>query len=263
MCPRSQQFLWILNRVLDPPFHLVFGVRSVLLHRQELGVNTLDAKISHRRPAIVPSKPLNSQRLPPTMAGRTRRSSLPIQDEELSRTDEEQHEVLAPQGSPTPPPPPLADYGTVMQGIVQAIQTLAQTQVAFQTQFQAQVQAPAQQDCGLGGVSIMERFKRMAPPSFKGESEPLVAESWLREIEKIFRAIREESKTRNVARTISAAKEEDEEAHEKTATNYGTNRINLLASSFGRQREAHMCALWQAPRRRRMLDEVRKMSQVW
>ncbi|MQM12083.1 hypothetical protein Taro_044996 [Colocasia esculenta] len=65
MCPRSQQFLWILNRVLDPPFHLVFGVRSVLLHRQELGVNTIDAKISHRRPAIVPSKPLNGQRLPP------------------------------------------------------------------------------------------------------------------------------------------------------------------------------------------------------
>ncbi|MQM09182.1 hypothetical protein Taro_042049 [Colocasia esculenta] len=71
MCPRSQQFLWILNRVLDPPFHLVFGVRSVLFHRQELGVNTLDAKISHRCPAIVPSKPLNGQRLPPTMAGRT------------------------------------------------------------------------------------------------------------------------------------------------------------------------------------------------
>ncbi|MQL92719.1 hypothetical protein Taro_025348 [Colocasia esculenta] len=36
----------------------------------------------------------------------------------------------------------------------------------------------------------MERFKRMAPPSFKGESQPLLAESWMREIEKIFRAIR-------------------------------------------------------------------------
>ncbi|MQM06103.1 hypothetical protein Taro_038923 [Colocasia esculenta] len=40
-----------------------------------------------------------------------------------------------------------------------------------------------------GGPSIMERFKRMSPPSFKGESDPLLAESWLREIEKIFRAI--------------------------------------------------------------------------
>ncbi|MQM00258.1 hypothetical protein Taro_032991, partial [Colocasia esculenta] len=36
----------------------------------------------------------------------------------------------------------------------------------------------------------MERFKRMSPPSFKGESDPLLAESWMREIEKIFWAIR-------------------------------------------------------------------------
>ncbi|MQL89095.1 hypothetical protein Taro_021666 [Colocasia esculenta] len=36
----------------------------------------------------------------------------------------------------------------------------------------------------------MERFKRMAPPSFKGESWPLLVESWMMEIEKIFRAIR-------------------------------------------------------------------------
>ncbi|MQL70483.1 hypothetical protein Taro_002792 [Colocasia esculenta] len=38
----------------------------------------------------------------------------------------------------------------------------------------------------------MERLKRMSPPSFKGESDPLLAESWMREIEKIFRAIRSE-----------------------------------------------------------------------
>ncbi|MQM21526.1 hypothetical protein Taro_054568 [Colocasia esculenta] len=36
----------------------------------------------------------------------------------------------------------------------------------------------------------MERFKRMSPPSLKGESDPLLAESWMREIKKIFRAIR-------------------------------------------------------------------------
>jgi hypothetical protein len=37
----------------------------------------------------------------------------------------------------------------------------------------------------------MERFKRMTPPIFKGESsQPMMAESWLREMEKIFRAIR-------------------------------------------------------------------------
>ncbi|MQL78306.1 hypothetical protein Taro_010733, partial [Colocasia esculenta] len=54
----------------------------------------------------------------------------------------------------------------------------------------AQASAPVPQEHGHGGPSIMERFKRMAPPSFKGESQPLLAESWMREVEKIFQAIR-------------------------------------------------------------------------
>ncbi|MQM13901.1 hypothetical protein Taro_046828 [Colocasia esculenta] len=41
----------------------------------------------------------------------------------------------------------------------------------------AQALAPVPQEHGHGGSSIMERFKRMAPPSFKGESQPLLAES--------------------------------------------------------------------------------------
>ncbi|MQL94303.1 hypothetical protein Taro_026955 [Colocasia esculenta] len=55
---------------------------------------------------------------------------------------------------------------------------------------QAQAQVPVPQTQDHGGPSIMERFKRMSPPSFKGERDPLLAESWLREIEKIFRTIR-------------------------------------------------------------------------
>ncbi|MQL69618.1 hypothetical protein Taro_001888, partial [Colocasia esculenta] len=74
-----------------------------------------------------------------------------------------------------------------MQGRVQAMQTQAHTQDALQAQLEAQAQVPA---LDHGGPSIMERFKRMLPPSFKGESDPLLAESWMREIEKIFRAIR-------------------------------------------------------------------------
>ncbi|MQM20124.1 hypothetical protein Taro_053138 [Colocasia esculenta] len=41
----------------------------------------------------------------------------------------------------------------------------------------AQAPAPVHQENGHGGLSIMERFKRMAQPSFKGESQPLLAES--------------------------------------------------------------------------------------
>ncbi|MQM19228.1 hypothetical protein Taro_052225 [Colocasia esculenta] len=74
-----------------------------------------------------------------------------------------------------------------MQGLVQAMQTQAHTQAALQAQLEAQAQVPAEDH---GGPSTMERFKRMLPPSFKGESDPLLSESWMREIEKIFRAVR-------------------------------------------------------------------------
>src|SRR5262249_26965443 len=36
----------------------------------------------------------------------------------------------------------------------------------------------------------MVRFKKMGPPLFKGESDPDIAESWIRVTEKIFSAIR-------------------------------------------------------------------------
>ncbi|MQM13065.1 hypothetical protein Taro_045985 [Colocasia esculenta] len=52
-----------------------------------------------------------------------------------------------------------------------------------------QAQAPAH-EVGFGGVSMMERFKRMTPPFFKMESDPILVESWLRETEKILHAIR-------------------------------------------------------------------------
>ncbi|MQM15239.1 hypothetical protein Taro_048181 [Colocasia esculenta] len=64
------------------------------------------------------------------------------------------------------------------------------TQTALQAQLQAHALAPVPQKHGHSGPSIMERFKRMALPSFKGESQPLLAKSWKREVEKIFRAIR-------------------------------------------------------------------------
>ncbi|MQM19355.1 hypothetical protein Taro_052359 [Colocasia esculenta] len=67
------------------------------------------------------------------------------------------------------------------------MQTQADTQAGIQAQLEAQAQVPAQDH---GGPSIMERFKRMLQPSFMGESDPLLAESWMREIDKIFRAIR-------------------------------------------------------------------------
>src|SRR5262249_25847810 len=40
------------------------------------------------------------------------------------------------------------------------------------------------------GEPVLDRFRRLGPPSFKGESNPDVAEGWVRAVEKIFRAIR-------------------------------------------------------------------------
>ncbi|MQM08882.1 hypothetical protein Taro_041740, partial [Colocasia esculenta] len=136
-------------------------------------------------------------------------TSVPVLEEDIAmeshgrrgtqaREDEQRWEERGEQQAPTPqgptvlPPPPPVDYGVFMQGLVQVMQTQAQTQAGLQAQLQQQAQtsAPVPQDHGHGGLSIMERFKRMALPSFKGESQPLMAESWMREVEKIFRAIR-------------------------------------------------------------------------
>ncbi|MQL79038.1 hypothetical protein Taro_011470 [Colocasia esculenta] len=115
-------------------------------------------------------------------ASRGRRSAQAREDEHRQEERGEQ-QAPAPQGPTVLPPPPPVDYGVFMQGLVQAMQTQAQTQAA-------QAPAPVPQEHGHGGPSIMKRFKRMSLPSFKGESQPLLEESWMREVEKIFQAIR-------------------------------------------------------------------------
>ncbi|MQL87189.1 hypothetical protein Taro_019729, partial [Colocasia esculenta] len=120
------------------------------------------------------------------MASRGRRCGAPAREDEPRRDERAEQQAPAPQGPVLPLLPPV-DYGVFMQGLVQAMQTQAHTQVALQAQLEAQAQVAAQDH---GGPSSMERFKRILPPSFKGESDPLLAKSWMREIENIFRAIR-------------------------------------------------------------------------
>ncbi|MQL68831.1 hypothetical protein Taro_001124 [Colocasia esculenta] len=120
------------------------------------------------------------------MASRGRRGGASAREDEPRRDEQAEQQAPAPRGPVLPPPPPV-DYGVFMQGLVRAMQTQAHTQAALHAQLEAQAQAPAQDH---GGPSIMERFKRITPSSFKGEGDPLMAESWMRETEKIFRAIR-------------------------------------------------------------------------
>ncbi|MQL68283.1 hypothetical protein Taro_000593, partial [Colocasia esculenta] len=103
------------------------------------------------------------------MASRGRHGAQ-AQEDEQRREEKGEQQAAAPQGPTVLPPPPPVDYDMFMQGL-------------------AQTPAPVPQEHGHGGPSIMERFKRMALPSFKGESQPLLAKSWMREVEKIIRAI--------------------------------------------------------------------------
>src|SRR5262249_20472411 len=95
-----------------------------------------------------------------------------------------------------PPPPELGGLLQAIPGLVQALQLQAQTQAAMMAHIQTGMAAPAANQERVAelehvhGASMMERFRRMGPPSFKGESSPDVAEGWIRETEKIFRAIR-------------------------------------------------------------------------
>ncbi|MQL99110.1 hypothetical protein Taro_031828 [Colocasia esculenta] len=125
-----------------------------------------------------------------TMATRGRRGAGPTQgDESVGGSQAPTQQAQDQTCVPLPPPPPPVDYGALMQGLVHAMQTQAQTAAALQAQVQAQAHAPAH-EAGFGGVLMMEQFRRMTPPFFKGESDPILAESWLRETEKIFCAIR-------------------------------------------------------------------------
>ncbi|MQM15807.1 hypothetical protein Taro_048761 [Colocasia esculenta] len=119
-----------------------------------------------------------------TMATRGRRGVGPSRgDESAGGSQAPAQQAQDQTGVPLPPPPPPMDYGALMQGLVHAMQTQAQTTATLHEQVQVQVQAPAHKAV-FGGVPMMERFRRMTPPFFKGESDPILAESWLREAEK-------------------------------------------------------------------------------
>ncbi|MQL75131.1 hypothetical protein Taro_007500 [Colocasia esculenta] len=69
------------------------------------------------------------------------------------------------------------------------MQTQAHTQAALQAQLEAQGSSSSSPGAGPWW-SFHHEAIQVAPPSVKGERQPLLAESWMREIEKIFWAIR-------------------------------------------------------------------------
>ena len=81
---------------------------------------------------------------------------------------------------------PVASTVDQLSGIMRTLETMAQVM---------QQQQPVQQGSNDGietsnrtGLGIGQ-FKKLSPPSFSGESDPMVAERWMMQIEKIFDAL--------------------------------------------------------------------------
>ena len=81
------------------------------------------------------------------------------------------------------------------------MQTQANAHAALQVQVQAQARVPLKiVQRVTEGPSILEHFRRLNLPYFKGQSQPIIVEHWLRSIKKIFQTIRcEEDEKVNLA----------------------------------------------------------------
>ena len=79
-------------------------------------------------------------------------------------------------------PPPVCDQQAFIEAMGAAIATASQADAA-------RVQ---------GGASNLQRFKAHHPPTFTGEGDPMVADHWFRQIERILRAMEITSDTTRI-----------------------------------------------------------------
>src|SRR5262249_42899522 len=87
----------------------------------------------------------------------------------------------------------LGDFFQSFPRMVEAMHMQVQAFAAFQAQNSNAGAAnhPRAAEPNRGnGEAVLDRFRRLGPPSFKEESDPDVAGGWIRVVERIFRAIR-------------------------------------------------------------------------
>src|SRR5262249_40681719 len=92
-----------------------------------------------------------------------------------------------------PPPPEFGDFFQSFPRLVETMHLQAQTMAnmhAREGNAGVANQQGEAEPVRANGATMMEHFRRMGPPTFKGESSPDVVEYWICETEKIFRAIR-------------------------------------------------------------------------
>ena len=82
---------------------------------------------------------------------------------------------------------PVASTADQLSGIMWTLETMAQVMQQQQqlVQYGRNDGTGTSNQTGLG----IEQFKKLSPPSFSGESDPMVAERWMMQIEKIFDAL--------------------------------------------------------------------------
>lgn len=88
-----------------------------------------------------------------------------------------QEAASAVEGGETPPPQENFDGAQVMRPFTEALQRMANT-----TPRQTQRSLPGEPESRA--ISAMREFRRMTPPVFKGEPDPIAADSWLSKISK-------------------------------------------------------------------------------
>jgi Retroviral aspartyl protease/RNase H-like domain found in reverse transcriptase/Reverse transcriptase (RNA-dependent DNA polymerase)/Integrase zinc binding domain/Retrotransposon gag protein/Zinc knuckle len=112
-------------------------------------------------------------------------------------------ETIVEEQDPTPPPspplepepqlgggqpnPPVPGAATILQDLVQGLANYLQAQATPGNQV---VNPPPANPPTTFGPSLPKQFKDMGPPEFRGVPDPSKAESWIKDIEKIFRLIK-------------------------------------------------------------------------
>ncbi|MQM06708.1 hypothetical protein Taro_039535 [Colocasia esculenta] len=104
-------------RVLDPHIPLLFGARSVFLHRQELGVKSSCLQDLQSAAIDLAVHILERPDTAVKFFSAEQRGGAPAREDEPRREERAEQQAPAPQGPVLPPPPPV-DYGVFMQGLV-------------------------------------------------------------------------------------------------------------------------------------------------
>jgi hypothetical protein len=97
------------------------------------------------------------------------------------------------EGQPVPQAQPREEippgFMQSMGRFLDTFQGMIQQQVRQQEELQAARLRVAEEPARCQGIQLVEKFRRLGPPVYRGETRPHIVEGWIREMEKIFQMI--------------------------------------------------------------------------